>query len=149
MWTKDEVLRRVEAKELKSEALDGRDFSRLADFFEVDDWAKFGLSLVPCTKHDDCKADKALGVACSEKRIRAEFAPKPWTREAIVDQMRDDVAFGFEKARDERGISAGLMHIVVCMWLDVLEDHETDRSYPSYGLPTFEAVAEKYGFPRG
>ena len=74
--------------------------------------------------------------------------PKAWTRENIVEQMGRDVAFGFEKALDRRGISSGLMHSVVKMWLRVLEDELANSdAYAQYGLPLFKAVAVKYGFP--
>lgn len=35
--------------------------------------------------------------------------PKEWTRENILEQLKSDVEFGFEKALDQRGISASLM----------------------------------------
>ena len=62
--------------------------------------------------------------------------------------MGRDVAFGFEKALDKRGISSGLMYSVVKMWLRVLEDElAKSDAYAQYGLPLFKAVAVKYGFP--
>ena len=39
--------------------------------------------------------------------------PKEWTRENILEQLKSDVEFGFEKALDQRGISASLMFYVV------------------------------------
>ena len=35
--------------------------------------------------------------------------PKEWTRENILEQLKSDVEFGFEKALDQRGISASLI----------------------------------------
>lgn len=40
-------------------------------------------------------------------------APKEWTRENILRRLESDVAFGFEKALDQRGISSSLMFEVV------------------------------------
>lgn len=77
-------------------------------------------------------------------------APKEWTRENILEQLKDDVAFGFEKALDQRGISSSLMFEVVLKWNKVLEDGLEDwdeDNYAQYGLPLFKATAEKYGFP--
>lgn len=34
---------------------------------------------------------------------------REWTRENILEQLKSDVEFGFEKALDQRGISASLM----------------------------------------
>lgn len=75
--------------------------------------------------------------------------PKEWTRENILAQLRKDVEFGFEKALDQRGISASLMFYVVLRWNQVLEEGLEDYSednYPMYGLPLFKATAEKYGW---
>lgn len=75
--------------------------------------------------------------------------PKEWTKENILEQLRADVAFGFEKALDQRGISASLMFDVVLKWNRVLEDGLEDwdeDNYAQYGLPLFKATAVKYGF---
>lgn len=63
--------------------------------------------------------------------------PKEWTRENILAQLRKDVEFGFEKALDQRGISASLMFYVVLRWNQVLEEGLEDYSednYPMYGF---------------
>jgi hypothetical protein len=103
-----------------------RDYSRLGAWVPNESLAILGLG---------CKDDTRV--------------PFEWTRDSIVAQMREDVAFGFEKALNQRGISAGLMYDVVLMWLWILEDTELEQSasYPMYGLPLFKAVAVKYGFP--
>jgi hypothetical protein len=65
-----------------------------------------------------------------------------------LKELKRDVNFGFEKALNQRGISAGLMASVVCMWNWVLEEGLEDfDDYPMYGLPIFKATAVKYGFP--
>lgn len=76
--------------------------------------------------------------------------PKEWTKENILEQLKEDVAFGFKKALDQRGISSSLMFYVVLKWNKVLEDGLEDWNeddYAQYGLPLFKATAEKYGFP--
>lgn len=76
-------------------------------------------------------------------------APKEWTRENILAQLKEDVAFGFDKALNQRGISSGLMFDVVLKWNRVLEDgleNYDENRYAQYGLPLFKATAEKYGF---
>ena len=116
------------AQQGREACLDGRDVSRLAEFFDPAQWPLLGV-----TARDDFDVSK--------------FTPKPWTEAAIIEQMRDDVAFGFEKALDQRGISSSLMHDVVKMWLWVLEDSlQHMDEYAQYGLPLFKAVAVKYGF---
>lgn len=59
------------------------------------------------------------------------------------------VEFGFEKALDQRGISASLMFYVVLRWNQVLEEgleNYPEENYAMYGLPLFKATAVKYGW---
>ncbi|HTJ17766.1 MAG TPA: hypothetical protein VL494_13395 [Steroidobacteraceae bacterium] len=126
MLTQEQILETVRSGR-KSETIDGRDYGRLVDFFPVENYEDFGFKL----------------------RDGAEpTAPKPWTREAVLEQLREDVAFGFEKALNKRGISAGCMAEVIRMWMWVLEepDPEETEGYAQYGLPMFKAVALKFGF---
>src|SRR5688572_15608455 len=110
----------------KSKTLDGRDLSRLIDFYPVEDWEHFGFNLKEGHTHE----------------------AKEWTRENVIAQLKEDVAFGFEKALNQRGISAGLMYEVVSMWNWVLEEGLEDfDDYAQYGLPLFKTTAVKYGFP--
>ncbi len=74
---------------------------------------------------------------------------KEWTRENILEQLKKDVEFGWEKACDERGISSSLMFDVVMSWNKVLEEGLEDfdeDNYAMYGKPLFIATAEKYGW---
>lgn len=62
--------------------------------------------------------------------------PKEWTRENILEQLKSDVEFGFEKALDQRGISASLMFYVVLRWNQVLEEgleNYPEENYAMYG----------------
>lgn len=112
----------------RSKTIDGRDIARLGKFIPADQLADFGLKL---TKD-------------------GEYEPLPFTRENVLEQLRKDVEFGFDKALGRRGISASLMFEVVRMWNWILEegleDWDQDR-YSMYGLPLFKATAIKYGFP--
>jgi len=118
-------------KTRESQCLDGRDFSRLAQFIPEQHFEAFGLTMPP-------------------ERV-GTHRPEPYTREAVIAQLEKDVDFGFEKALNKRGISAGLMFSVVMMWNWVLEegleDYDEDEGYAQYGLPLFKATALKYGFP--
>lgn len=74
---------------------------------------------------------------------------KDWTEENIINQLKRDVAFGFEKALDKRGISASLMFEVVFNWNKILENplkNWNPDNYAMYGLPLFKATALLYGF---
>lgn len=74
---------------------------------------------------------------------------KEWTKENIINQLKDDVEFGFKKACDERGISSSLMFEVVRTWNRILEDglENWDKdNYKPYGKPLFIATAKKYNF---
>lgn len=120
-------------KEYKSETLDGRDLNRLAEFLPFDMLKQFGI-----TPSDEYNNQEKW-----DNEVRKDF-----TRENILAQLKEDVEFGFEKALDQRGISAGLMYDVVRMWNWILEEGLEDfDDYPNYGLPLFKATALKYGFP--
>jgi hypothetical protein len=111
----------------KSQTIDGRDLSRLMQFIPEAELKDFGLEL----------KDEYVG---THKHI--EF-----TKENVLIQLVKDVDFGFEKALNQRGISAGLMAEVVQMWNWILEEGLEDfDDYPMYGLPIFKATAVKYGF---
>lgn len=73
--------------------------------------------------------------------------PKEWTEENVLEQLKRDVEFGWEKACDERGISASLMYEVCQAWCKVLENGlEGFDEYGWYGKPLFKAIAHKYGW---
>lgn len=111
----------------KSQTLDGRDVTRLMIFIPECDLQHFGIQL----------KDEYVG----------KHEHKPLTRESVLEQLKSDVAFGFEKALNRRGISSVLMHEVVKMWNWILEEGLEDfDEYPMYGLPLFKATAVKYGF---
>lgn len=111
----------------KSETLDGRDLTRLMDFLPEEDLAHFGIEL--------------------KDEYKGKHIPKEWTKENILKQLAKDVAFGFEKALNQRGISSSLMYAVVQMWNWILDEGLEDfDNYAQYGLPLFKATADKYGF---
>ena len=123
MKTLDQIL-----EQYRSNTLDGRDLTRLMVFIPEDKLSVFDLELKP------------------------EFVGKhqaiPLTRDAVLAQLEQDVAFGFQKALDQRGISASLMYEVVKMWNWILEEGlEAFTDYAQYGLPLFKATAVKYGWP--
>ena len=119
------------AENYKSNTIDGRDFHRLAQFIPFDMLPKFGIE--PSDEWND--------------KEKWDAHVKPFTRENILKQLEEDVAFGFDKALNKRGISSGLMYEVVKMWNWILEEGLEDfDNYPMYGLPLFKATAVKYGF---
>ena len=115
-------------KELyKFECIDGRDLYRLMKFIPEERLKDFGMTL----------KEEFVG---THEHIEL-------TRENILKQLEKDVSFGFEKALDQRGISASFMHSVVKMWNWILEEGLEDyEEYEMYGLPLFKATAVKYGF---
>ena len=111
----------------KSNTFDGRDLVRLTQFIPKNQLVDFGFNIPADVEHKHIKLNK----------------------ENILKQLKEDVAFGFEKANNKRGISAYLMFEVVRMWNWILEEgleNWSDDDYGSYGLPLFEATAVKYGF---
>lgn len=111
----------------KSNTLDGRDLHRLMDFVPEDRLKEIGVEI--------------------KSEYVGKHQHKELTKENVLIQLKEDVDFGFEKALNKRGISAGLMYEVVGMWNWILEEGlEEFDSYAMYGLPLFKATALKYGF---
>lgn len=136
MRTLDEIL-----SNYKSNCLDGRDLNRLCKFIPWD-----------VVKNYSDFLNNVADEYRNEEKWMAEVYQAPYTRENILTQLSLDVEFGFEKALNRRGISAGLMFDVVRMWNWVLNEDEELANWPSeryamYGLPLFKATAVKYGFP--
>lgn len=125
MLNRKQILGAIEAGK-KSQCLDGRDYSRLCNYFPVEDWEKLGFSLKE-----------------GEKLPKA----KPFTKQNILKQLKGDLEHAFEKALDQRGISSSFMFEVIKMWMWVLEDTLQDwDEYTMYGLPLYKATAVKHGF---
>ena len=111
-----------------STCLDGRDATRLSDFVPEADLGEIGVTMKP----------EFVG---THEHIE-------WTRDNVLAQLEKDVAFGFEKALDQRDLSAGTMYECVAMWNRVLDEGLADFDiYAQYGLPLFKATAVKYGWP--
>jgi len=121
----------AQVKELyKSNTLDGRDLTRLAQFIPEEELDDFGLEL--------------------NEEYKGKHKAIPFTKENILNQLESDVDFGFDKALGQRGISSSMMFQVVKMWNWILEDGlenwDEDNNYAQYGLSLFKATAVKYGF---
>lgn len=112
----------------KSNCIDGRDIERLIQFIPEDRLSEMGIEL--------------------KDEFKGKLVAKEFTRENILEQLKKDVGFGFEKALNCRGISSSLMAEVVKMWNWILEEGlESFDEYEMYGLPIFKATALKYAFP--
>jgi len=127
-----------------------KDLKEIVENYEKDGWGvflddRFGSRLTQFLTEEEIEK---IGFELDDD-YKGKHQPKEWTRENILEQLEEDVAFGFEKALDRRGISAGLMFNVVLKWNRVLEegleDYDED-DYAMYGLPLFKATAVKYGW---
>jgi len=67
------------------------------------------------------------------------------TRENIIKEMEKYIDFAFEKAKNERGISANRSIWKFKQWLWALEDTEiTDFDFEDYGTSLLTGIANKY-----
>ena len=103
---------------------DRRFTKRFVSFLPTDEWEKFGFSYTG----DD------------------KFIPKEWTKENVINQLKDDLDFAIEKATNQRGISASLMYNVLRSWCKVLENGLEDTEYGWYGDKLIKAIDEYYSF---
>ncbi len=129
MLTREQILEAVKEGKKESEAIDSRDFGRLAGFFPLENLEGFGFKLKEGTV----------------------WEYKELTEENVLAQLKEDLEFAFEKALHKRGLSAGAMYSVVKLWMWVLEDKELEGTeaddYAQYGLPFLKKVAIKYSLP--
>lgn len=126
------------------------------------DWVRCVLCgaqmLLPCgaDKCPECGENGTLRWVDEERQDEEYNNEERWnstvvefTRENVLKQLEEDVRFGFEKALNQRGISASLMFECVMMWNYILEEGLEDwdeDDYRFYGLPLFKATAVKYGW---
>lgn len=110
--------------------LDHRDVNRLLDYLTYDE----AISPYPRLAEDIAR-EKWLGT-------------KMWDEPTVMEHIKRSLDFAFEKAIDQRGISAGLMHMVMRMWAWVLMDYEmaAEENYQDYGLDYLRRFKAKY-FP--
>lgn len=109
----------------KDEFFDRRFTKRFLEFVPVDEYEKYGF--------------KYTG--------EGELITKEWTEENILEHLKRDVEFGYEKAENERGISSELMAMVVNAWCKVLQNGlnlDGDDGY--YHIKQFTTVAKHYGW---
>jgi len=86
--------------------------------------------------------------------LKDGVTPEKWnevieTRD-MHDVMKDYMPFAFEKARDERGISASrsISHYIAWLWLaDDNELWKTIEEYHDYGIPQLTQICEYLGIP--
>ncbi|MFT8491519.1 hypothetical protein [Liquorilactobacillus satsumensis] len=114
-------------KNFKSDCIDGRDAYRLGEYTPKSELKLLGLELKDDATHN----------------------PKEWCEENILDDLKDDIRFGYTKAINGRGISSKFMASVVEMWDWILTDDkkllEHHESFCDNHLNTFMGLATKYG----
>lgn len=85
-----------------------------------------------------------------EKGATGEDWPNfPTDRDSVVKQMRDYMAFAWEKANNRRGISAwrSLAHMQAWLWMIGEESAaEALSDYDHYGKPQLRAICDHFGW---
>lgn len=79
----------------------------------------------------------------------ADWKPAPTDRESILKQMEEYMPFAWDKANNERGISAGrsLAHYTVWVWMLGEEDRFGDlERYQYYGKDNLRKLCDAYGW---
>lgn len=109
-------------------AIDQRDKGRFAEFVPFDRITEAGLEL-------------AGGMTKEGWGETTE-----WTKENVLQQLKEDVEFGLEKAYGQRGISVQCMFACVNMWCHLLENGLEEDSYENYGVAFFEKIRDHYNW---
>ena len=72
--------------------------------------------------------------------------PDILNRENVIAKMQDYINFAYEKAYDQRGISASRSMWKFSQWLWVLDDDEMNcENYDNYGIGVLDQIVLKYG----
>jgi len=82
-----------------------------------------------------------------EAATEEQWEPAPYTREAILQRMKEYMPFAWEKANNFRGLSAmrSMHHYTAWIWL--LGDDLGDLlAYENYGKDNLVKICEKYGW---
>jgi len=91
-----------------------------------------------------------IGLTFEDEEEAKNHKPIPLTEDAVLEELKRDTLFGWEKAVNHRGLSSSMMFEVVNGWCVILENgldvEPTDENYAPYGTPLFLAVAKHYGW---
>ncbi len=131
--SQDEIVARIKERR-RAEDVFGFEIS------EYLDWLDF----------DHAKQFLKDGVTAAEW-IDRPFAP---TRERVIQAIRDYMPFAWEKANNQRGISAGRSIMQIQAWLWLLDGREREMApklsnYSDYGKPQLRAICEHFAIPYG
>ena len=78
-----------------------------------------------------------------------EWKPQLLNKELIIKEMSEYMSFAWEKANNERGISAGrsMAHYLIWIWL-IGDENEFDNieKYSYYGKDHLVKICKHYGF---
>lgn len=110
----------------KSKCITGRDVFRLSEFIPENRFAELGVKIKP--------------------EFAGKHAVKALTKENIMEELKRDELFGWEKCQHERGLSANEMAKVVEMWDWVLGNNTVNTAHDCSNLfhDTFVAISKKY-----
>jgi len=80
-----------------------------------------------------------------------DWTHKPKDRDSILKQMKDYMTFAWDKANNERGLSASRTMDHYTAWIWMLGDEEVDifgniQEYEFYGKPQLKAICDHYGW---
>jgi hypothetical protein len=125
-------------KDYRIKSFDCRDFNRLLDYIPED-------KVKEMTLNDPLSGDKII----ENDLINYPGKIIDFTKENIINSLKNDLSFAYEKACDQRGLSADAMYNVIKMWVWILElDVKnipygySEGYYEGYGKRYFEVVAE-------
>lgn len=111
----------------------------------------FGAKRGDLAKYMTRESLAAVGAPVSDDQ--AHLIGKPLTRDAVLAEMHNYMTFAWDKANNERGLSAGrsINHFEAWLWLlgdeEALAFAEDAENYPDYGRPILHYICERFGFP--
>jgi hypothetical protein len=134
--------------EMMSEDMELRSFEEIKEkinSMDVFTRSMVGIDLVKYLPYEYAK--EYLKPDCTEKEWTDDLAE--YTKDNIIEEMKDYISFAWDKANNCRGVSAcrSLMHFSNWFWL-IGEDELSDYAagdYEYYGKPQLEKITEWLG----
>lgn len=128
--TAEEIIARIHELEKEGDFF-GHQRGDLLDFLTFDDAKQFLRS----EKHEE---------------LRAQWASSEPLEEVVKKKMQEYMSFAWEKANNERGLSAGrsIEHMQAWLWLlrDPMSEEIPNMEFAPYGKPILRAICNKFGW---
>jgi hypothetical protein len=98
------------------------------------------------------KVKRFLNADVTAESWTKDSFPLPLTREAVMKEFANYMAFAWSKVQDHRGLSAqrSIQKLSAWAWLlgnDACVEKVTETDYAQYGAPKLKVICDAFGLP--